>query len=163
MLLIIPLTSCKYCPLGLTITGSRTFTVGNNLALTCTTDIYISTTTIEWIWRCSNGTETLVTTFGSGSAVLELHPVTVSMHETTLTCKATGTYGSEERSIAVSVNGKWSVVVLIRFDSLRYAQFHQIGGLPQLNPPSHPNPLKEMSTPTCVPLYSEMVLKQHQR
>ncbi len=83
---------------------------------------------IEWIWHYSNGTETpvtssgsgsgtlvpsvdswsetLVTTFGSGSAVLELHPVTVSMHGTTLTCKANGTYGVQESSIAVSVSGK---------------------------------------------------------
>ncbi len=163
MLLIFPLTSCKYCLLGLTISGSRTFVAGNNLTLTCTTDIDVSTSTIEWIWHYSNGTETLVTTFGSGSAILELHPVTVSMHGTTLTCKATGTYGVQERSIAVSVNGKWSMIVLIRFNSLRRAQFHQNGGLPQLNPPSHPNPPKDMSTPTCVPLYSVMVLKQHQR
>ncbi len=94
-----------YCPLGLTISGGCTFIAGNNLTLTCTTDVYVSTTTIEWIWHHSNGSKTLVTTFGSGSAVLELHPVTVSMQGTTLTCKATGNFLAHKSSIAVFVEG----------------------------------------------------------
>ncbi len=96
-----------YCPLGLTISGGRTFIAGNNLTLTCTTDVYVSTTMIEWIWQYSDGSKTLVTTFGSGSAVLELHPVIESMHGTTLTCKATGNFLAQESSIAVFVEGNY--------------------------------------------------------
>ncbi len=125
---------CSSSLVGIIISGSQDFTAGNDLTLTCITDIDVSRSTVEWIWHRGsyNGTlfssgsgsgtllpsldswsETLVTTFGSGSAVLELHPVTVSMHGMILTCKATGTYGIQERSIAVTIDGKFCVNPLI--------------------------------------------------
>ncbi len=96
----------------MTISGSQNFTVGNNVSLTCTTDIDAFRSTIEWIWHHNDGTETLVTSVGNQSAVLELRPVTVSMVGTSFICKANGTYGTQENSNPFIVQGKWKFLCI---------------------------------------------------
>ncbi len=91
---------------GLSISGTNQFTVGDSATLTCTNDLDVGHSTFQWIWYHHGNTTTLVTTVARTTAVLELNPVTVEMHGTQLTCKVTSTYGVQEKSIAVAVERK---------------------------------------------------------
>ncbi len=74
---------------------------------------------MQWIWYHHGNTTTLVTTVARTTAVLELNPVTVEMHGTQLTCKVTSTYGVQEESIAVAVEGKIELTCEVHIRVLR--------------------------------------------
>ncbi len=91
---------------GLSISGTHRFTVGDSATLTCTNNLDVARSTMQWIWYHRGNTTTLDTTVGRRTVVLELNPVTVEMHGTQLTCKVTSTNGVQEKSISVAVEGK---------------------------------------------------------
>ncbi len=91
---------------GLTISGTHQLSVGDSATLTCTNDLDVARSTIQWIWYHRGSTTTLVTAVAKTTAVLKLNPVTAAMYGTQLTCKVTSTYGVQEKSIAVAVERK---------------------------------------------------------
>ncbi len=104
----------------MSISGNDRFTVGDSTTLICTNDLDVGHSTIQWIWyHHGNTTTTLVTAVGRTTAVLEINPVTVEMHGTQLTCKVTSTYGFQEKSIAVAVEGKIELTFEVHIRTLR--------------------------------------------
>ena len=74
-------------------------TVGDTASVVCSTDLDV--TTIEWI------TDGVTVGNSSGqSLTLLLDPVSADHHNTQYTCRVTGPYGVEEKTVDITVQGK---------------------------------------------------------
>ena len=90
--------------LGLQITGNeRPLIIGESATLTCSSDLHVSK--IEWFAQ-NNGTSTLLATSTSSTRALVFSRVSLDMHGAQYTCHVTSPYGTQERNITVTTEGK---------------------------------------------------------
>lgn len=89
------------CFLGISVTESDHYIIGENVSLNCTTDLGVE---LEWVWYGRNNGTAVVTSSGN-PVVLELSPVTASMHGTIYGCRAISTYGVPGKAVTVEVQG----------------------------------------------------------
>lgn len=91
--------------IGISVIENGNYTIGENVSLSCTTDLGVD---VEWIWY-RHRNETSVVTSSGDSAVLELSPITASLHGSIYTCRAISTYSIQERRIKVEVQGSYCI------------------------------------------------------
>ncbi len=89
------------------MSGEGNPTIGEEITLTCTTDLDLSETTIEWYEQRPTSMRTLVTSVGE-AATLNLGVATVDKHGSQYTCRATGPYGVQERNVTIDIQSKVS-------------------------------------------------------
>ena len=87
-------------PAGVQIRSIRMpLTVGDTVSIVCSTGLDV--TTIEWITD-----NTTVVTSSSQSLTLLLDPVSADHHNTQYTCRVTSPYGTQEKTINITVQSK---------------------------------------------------------
>ena len=97
----------------MTVTGGDDLVSGQIGSISCTTDVVLNGSTLEWLEINEWDTTTLVVSFDQ-EAVLHFNPVTLDMHGTQYMCRQTVRYGVQERIIVANVQSKSdSLMVLI--------------------------------------------------
>lgn len=92
--------------LGLRISGNESiFPVGQQATLVCSSDFAV--TSIQWLYE-----DDAIVTSSDSTAELVLSPVTDELHLRQYVCVVTTSFGMEDRTVSVSVQGKYSDTLL---------------------------------------------------
>ena len=118
--------------IGFTITEDK-LVYGQEGNISCTTDVALSQSTVQWLEIYEWGTTTLVTSTGE-AAILHLGPVTLDMHGAQYMCRITGPYGVQERLIVADIQSESDNLMVLRYldvliFSIHFVQFLMSGAL----------------------------------